>query len=809
MRSEIVSFRGRPVAAAAALGAPLILLLSANALPDKKGATGEQIFRQECASCHGAKGEGTKAYNKRLAGSRSASDLASFIHNSMPPRAPKKLPVEDARKVAAYIFDAFYSPIAQARTKAARIELSHLTVRQYRNAVTDLIGSFRPSPPLDARRGLRGEYFKSGRFRSNERIAERVDPQIKLDLGTNGALPEQADPYQFCMRWEGSLIAPDTGEYELIVRTDQAARLWVNDLKQPLIDAYVKSGNDNVYRAPITLLGGRAYPLRLEFSKGVQGVDDLSKLKKNPPQKAMLSLEWRPPKRAQEVIAQRNLSPIVTAESFVVTTPFPPDDRSMGFERAASVSKAWDDATTESAIAAAGYIAAHVDELAGVAEPVKHAPSASADPSELNKEGQAAKSPAADRAAKLREFCVRFVTRAFRRPLTPDLEQRYVDHQFKSVSDPEIAVKRVAMLTLMSPRFLYREIGSGPQDHYAVASRLSFALWDSLPDDALLKAAESGELLKREELSKQAERMVSDPRAWSKMREFLLQWLKVDQYPDLSKDPKRYPGFDESVASDLRTSLEIFLEQTVWGDKSDFRELLLTDKIVLNGRLAKLYGVNLPAAAPFQPVSLDPSERAGVLTHPYLLSSFAYIDGSSPIHRGVLIARSLLGRTLQPPPQAFVPIPASLHPNLTTRQRVALQTKPPACMSCHSMINPLGFTLEKFDAIGRLRTEDNGNPVDATGSYQSRTGATVKFNGVRDLAKFLTESQEAQGAFVEKLFQYMMKQPVQAYGSQAAAQLQAAFANNDFSIRKQMVLTAITAALRPSSAADSRSASVR
>src|SRR5206468_10825261 len=135
----------------------------------------------------------------------------------------------------------------------------------------------------------------------------------------------------------------------------------------------------------------------------------------------------------------------------------------------------------------------------------------------------------------------------------------------------------------------------------------------------------------------------------------------------------------------------------------------------------------------------------------------------APATRGVLITRTLLGRTLQPPPQEFTPLPAQLHPNLTTRQRVALQTQPAACRSCHGMINPLGFTLEKFDAIGRLRAWENGRPIDATGSYQTRDGKMVTFAGVRDLAKFLATSEEAQEAFVEKLFHHLVKQPVRAF----------------------------------------------
>jgi hypothetical protein len=329
-----------------------------------------------------------------------------------------------------------------------------------------------------------------------------------------------------------------------------------------------------------------------------------------------------------------------------------------------------------------------------------------------------------------------------------------------------------------------------------VASRLSFGLWDSLPDEELLKAAAAGGLSTREQVVRQAERMVSDPRAWSKLRDFFLQWLKVDHYPDLDKDPKRYAGFDEAVHSDLRASLELFLEHVVQGERSDYRELLLTDRVFLNGRLAKLYGVNLPSDAPFQLVSLDPSERAGVLTHPYLLASFAYVDATSPIHRGVLIARSLLGRRLQPPPEAVAPVPPDLHPKLTTRERVALQTKPAGCMTCHDLINPLGFTLEKFDAIGRLRAHENGKPVDVTGSYVSRSGKETRFAGVRDLAGFLTKSEEAHEAFVEQLFQHTVKQPVLAYGPDTMTDLRRAFVGNSFNIRKQLVETMAISALK-------------
>lgn len=769
------------VARTSALGIVLLVslpgVLSARAVPGaaqpKKPLTGQQVYEKQCASCHGAKGEGSKQYAKALIGNQSPTQLAGFIARQMPP-GPKKCSTADAKKVAEYLYDAFYSPVAQARNRPARVELAHLTVRQYRNVLADLVGSFRQAPKPDERHGLRGEYFKSRRFQNNDRIIDRIDPELKFDWDKSSPDPAKFDAHTFSIRWQGSVTAPDTGEYDFVVRTEHGFRLWVNDPKTPLLDQSVKSGKDTEYHGTLFLVGGRTYPLRLEFTKSTQGVDDSDKLKDRPVAKASLSLEWRTPHRALELIPQRCLTPAVYPEAFVLSTPFPPDDRSMGYERATSISKEWDDATTEAAFETTGYITSHLRELSGV--PPEDAP---------------------DRATRLKEFCKQFVTRAFRRPLDPEQTQAFVERQFQLATDPDLAVKRVLLLTLKSARFLYRELNTQDADGYDVASRLSFALWDSLPDAELLKAAAANELATREQVVRQAERMVNDPRTRSKLREFTLQWLKVDQYPDLAKDAKKYPDFDEKVASDLRTSLELSLEQGLWSEKSDFRELLLSDKFYVNGRLAKLYGVDLPADAPFQPVPLQPGERAGVLTHPYMLSSLAYLDASSPIHRGVLIIRNMLGRTLQPPPVAVAPLAADLHPGLTTRERTILQTKAAACAGCHTRINPLGFTLEKFDAIGRVRTTENGKPVDTSGGYEGRDGKTVKFAGARDLAAYLAGSEESHAAFVEKLFHNLVKQPVRAFGPQALPELEKAFAAGEFSIRKQVIETATVAAIGP------------
>ena len=131
----------------------------------------------------------------------------------------------------------------------------------------------------------------------------------------------------------------------------------------------------------------------------------------------------------------------------------------------------------------------------------------------------------------------------------------------------------------------------------------------------------------------------------------------------------------------------------------------------------------------------------------------------------------MLGVSLRPPPEAFTPFAESLHPKLTTRERVILQTKPTSCLSCHGVINPLGFSLEQFDAVGRYRDKENERLIDATGSYETRKGETVKFTGARELAKFLAGSEEVHSAFAEQLFQHLVKQPVRAYGPRQLADL--------------------------------------
>lgn len=734
-----------------------VLAGGASAAPEP---TGEQIYQQLCAACHGAQGEGVAdAYAKPLVGDRTVQELAQLISETMPDGEPEKCVGPEAERVARYIYDAFYSEIAQVRNRPARVEFSRLTVRQYEHTLADLLRSFRGWGEWKAERGLRAEYFDSRNLRRDKRVIERRDPQVDFDFGEGSPDGDKIGKEEFSAKWEGSLYAPETGIYEFIVETDNGAKLWVNSFgDRPVIDAWVRSGDQKEYRGNVRLLGGRVYPLRLEFFKY-----------KEP--RASIRLKWKPPFQAEEVVPQRYLSPEGVAPTYVVTTPFPPDDRSTGFERGASISPEWHEATTFAAIETAAFVTANLRDLTD------------------------SRRSDGDRPDKLREFCQRFAERAFRRPLSEAERQLYVSQPFETAPNPEAAVKRVVLLVLKSPRFLYRETGLGEFDDYAAASWLSFSLWDSLPDQPLLDAAARGELRTAEQLEWQVQRMLGDRRTRAKLREFMHQWLKLDQFHEIAKNREMYPEFDDALVSDLRTSLDLFLDDVLWGERADFRTLLLSDTLYMNRRMADFYGAQLAEGADFEPVAFEPDRRAGLLSHPYLLSTFAYDQTSSPIHRGVWLSRNVLGRLLSPPPVAVAPIPPDLHAGLTTRERVELQTSPAMCVKCHTMINSLGFSMEEFDAVGRFRESENGKPVDAQGFYVTRDGREVRFTGVRELAQFLADSPEVHQAFTDRLFQYMIKQPIRAFGETYRDERREEFAAGGFDVRRLLARSVVTSAL--------------
>lgn len=735
---------------------------------------GEAIYRAKCAACHGAQGEGAEASGgDPLIGDHPLAQLTKIIADTMPEDDPGAVVGADAAAVAAYIHEAFYSPAAQLRNSPPRVELTRLTVSQYRNSVADIIAGFRGRGIWKGAGGLDAEYYNGKDFRRNKLRLERKDPEIDFDFETGSPLPDKISDKEFAIRWRGGLFASETGVYEFIVDSDCGFKLSVNNTTTPLIDRWVRSGDETEFRSTLFLIGGRPYPIELQTFKYSQKT-------------ARISLRWKPPQGIEEVIPGQYLASGSYPETLTVSTHFPPDDESTGYERGTAVSREWDDATTFAAIEVADKILADIDRLAN-----------------LNAK------PGDSREERLRKFGETFAKRAFRRPLSEAEKAFFIDASFEASEDDLTAVRRLILLTLKSPRFLYPNLSTNLNtedstsdaaqslDGFDAMASLALTMWDSIPDDAMLEAAAKGSVDSPEAVAEWAERMLDDPRTRAKMRGFFQWWLMLDHFAELPKDREKFPGFDAAVATDLRRSLWLYLDDLLWNGNADFRQMLTTNEIYVNGRLAKIYGIELAEDAGFEKCEVDAEQRAGIISHPLLMAGFAYHDDTSPIHRGVFLTRNVLGRTLRAPPEDFTPLSAELHAELTTRERVELQTKPAECQKCHSIINPLGFALENYDAIGRYRTASGDKSLDVSGWYRTLDGHQQTFEGARPLAEFLAKHPEVHDAFIHRIFQHFVKQPLAAYGEGSLDRLRSEFAESDFNIRRLLIEVATVSATEP------------
>ncbi|MFK7765681.1 MAG: DUF1592 domain-containing protein [Mariniblastus sp.] len=769
-----MKFRSRIQFQVCVLAFPLAVLLQAAvaSLPvsaDDKNDLGKNAYITKCASCHGASGEGNKDYfEDPLRGDLSLSELTKYISETMPEEDPDACVAKEADAVAKYVFENFYSAAAQKRLNAARIELSRLTVRQYRESVADLIGTFNRPFSVPKERGIRAKYFASRNPTKEKMLSEQIDATVDFGeavphfqpTGKYENIKKEKDPKKdvnlmnqgFSAYWEGGVIPPETGTYEFIVESKNGFQLFVNNLETPLIDRDVRSDDVVEHKGLIYLLAGRPFSLKL-------------KMFSYPKPPAKIRLLWRLPNGRKSVIPKSALIQNYSAEVAVVSTAFPADDASYGYERGVSVSRQWDTATTEAAIQTANYVAERIWKLAKT-KPDKE-----------------------DKIEKIKWFCHQFVARAFAKQLTDEDRQFFVDQHFEKEISIEDQVKRVVIMTLKSPRFLYPAIQQRDRDH-ELARRMSLSLWDSVPDATLIRLAEKGQLKDKKVTERELYRMVNDSRSHEKLHSFFHYWLKADHGANVTKDKDAFPDFDDAIVSDLKTSLDLYLDEVIWNEKSDFRELFLADYLYVNPRLAKFYGLESEEDG-FQKVSVDPKKRAGILTHPYLMTGLAYHKDSSPIHRGVFVAKQLLGRRLRQPPNDVKPLTEEFDPKMTTRQRVEHQTKETGCMNCHTVINPLGFSLENFDAVGRFRTEERQKPIEVSTVYKTPNGKKVELNGARDLAEFLATNEMAQRSFIRQLFQHYAKQSIDAYGADQLDRLHNRFVEVDFNVRQMLVEIAL------------------
>lgn len=369
-----------------------------------------------------------------------------------------------------------------------------------------------------------------------------------------------------------------------------------------------------------------------------------------------------------------------------------------------------------------------------------------------------------------------FVRRAFRKSVTDAEVDRYVGFVEQAVSKGEsftFGMQIAVSAVLVSPHFLYRlETDKSPNDpsdkhalnDYELASRLSYFLWSSMPDDELLAQATQGDLHHDAVLDEQVRRMLKDPKSQALVDNFAEQWLQLRILNEITPDPKQFPEFNPELRDDMKQETRRFFEYIMREDRP-ILEFLDGPYTFVNERLARHYGLNdLPqgAGTEFQRVRLDGKNRAGLLTQGSILTLTSNPDRTSPVKRGKWVMEVILDQPPPPPPPNVPELAetAKAAPNATLRQQLELHRQNATCNSCHRVMDQLGFGMENFDAIGRWRDLDNGKPLDTTGELPGGS----HFNGPIELAEVLRQKQcEFGECLTEKMLTYALGRGLEFY----------------------------------------------
>lgn len=361
-------------------------------------------------------------------------------------------------------------------------------------------------------------------------------------------------------------------------------------------------------------------------------------------------------------------------------------------------------------------------------------------------------------------FVSEYLKLMLRRPLSDAERTRYstlfdAGKDLYSDSDPfSRGVRIVLEAVLQSPLFLYRaELRDTALDGrvvaltpYELASRLSLTLWQSLPDAALMKKADDDALSTDAQIEAEVLRMLGDAKANRVFDDFYAQWLEHNKLK-LEKDATAFPGYDKAAfeASVREESLQFARYMSLQGT---IRELFTAPTTFVDQRLADIYGVKAPASG-FAKVDLDPKQRGGLFTQLGFLAGHADPLDSSPIHRGAFVQKRVLCTTFGQLPANVGTLPARTADIVTTRDQVEAKTSPPQCQACHGRINPVGFAFENFDSIGKYRSKDHGEDVNASDTLNI-DGKDVNFDGAVDFAAMLGDSETVRRCYETQWFRY-------------------------------------------------------
>ena len=411
-------------------------------------------------------------------------------------------------------------------------------------------------------------------------------------------------------------------------------------------------------------------------------------------------------------------------------------------------------------------------------------------------------------AACARNFVDRFVRRAYRGSATNNdvTALRALLNEGGNVTE---GIQIVIEAVLQSPKFLYqveRSVsGSGPASKerltgLSIAEKLASFLWNSIPDEALLEAAENGDLDTDEGVQEQAARMMRDPRSTESFADFVEQWFETDLILTTQKDTDVFPQFTDGLRAAMRQETKAFVEWMIESDNFNYQELLTSSKAFPSGALAEFYGVRSQSNG--APVDLD--GRVGIATHPSVSASHARLTDTSVVSRGDFLLDALLCIELPEPPANVEALFAQIDPTLPTRERLALHTAEPSCASCHDLIDPLGFSLESYDAIGAFRTRDIlGFPVETFGTL-SGTDQDGQFDDVTGLMDRVLASKTGPSCAVEQWMRFAQRRVVNEADECSVNTITQEFENSgyDFNALVRAVVTSDAFLFRDSTGAD-------
>ena len=373
-----------------------------------------------------------------------------------------------------------------------------------------------------------------------------------------------------------------------------------------------------------------------------------------------------------------------------------------------------------------------------------------------------------------------FLFKAFRRPVPQNTVDSFLTLYDMGLSrgfTPEESMRNVVEGVLVSPRFLFNYDSGEGNDVWALASRLSFFLWNSIPDEELLKLAESGELLKPRVIKKQVLRMLGDPKAERFVHEFTGQWLGLKHIELMKPDPKLYPDYDPLLEELMRDESEAFF-QRILTKNLPVSNFLDSKFVMINERLAAHYGIDGVKGDHFRPVKLPKHlPRGGLLGQASVLKITSNGTRTSPVIRGVWILEKLLGSPPSPPPPDVEPIEPDVRGSTTIPEMLAKHREVPTCYDCHQKIDPWGLSLEHYDAVGKFRDlYRNKQPIDARGSIPGH-----KFDGAEEMKQVLLDrTDQFTRALTEKLFTYGLGHPLTFREKLAADDIaEANFKNKD------------------------------